>query len=388
MKDKYYDLLVQVNPQYAANEKSLKYEYFRDYVKYMIENNYVSPGYRKHIHFLSIVDEAHALINPLKKNFSATKKGGWCLQMGPQAYHIIYASQVSVFLTDGKQSFRDNETTTKDDIKAWANELGANITEISLEGMQFRCAGSVEYVDWIEHLFGIKPILNYHKWKDKFHFEVFDNPWEMEQKLHRIMHTGDKSVRILSSYSRKWESKKTLDRNHCHAIIYDFDIKDKQGREYKKYWNNPENYEVFIQAPLDSLMSQDPLCEVGCPYVVRGFEYNYVGILWLEDLVRRGDKWVINLQYACETATDSSRKKAIDEQIEINKRLPKSLQRTVEEIKKGNIVIETDGSTPMAYAFFETIVQAYRILLTRAVKGVFLYIQDGETRKYIQSFLA
>ena len=130
------------------------------------------------------------------------------------------------------------------------------------------------------------------------------------------------------------------------------------------------------------------MCEVGCPYVVRGFEYNYVGILWLEDLVRRGNKWVINLQYACETATDSSRKKAVDEQIEINKRLPRSLQRTVEEIKKGNIVVETDGSTPMAYAFLETIVQAYRILLTRAVKGVFLYIQDDETRKYLQSLLA
>ena len=35
----------------------------------------------------------------------------------------------------------------------------------------------------------------------------------------------------------------------------------------------------------------DPLCEVGCPYVVRGFDYDYVGVLWLSDLVWRG-RWV------------------------------------------------------------------------------------------------
>jgi DUF2075 family protein len=389
MRDKYYGLLTEINPKYAANEKSLKYEYFRDYVKYMIEHNYTKPGYRKHIHFLSIVDEAHALINPLRKNFSATQKAGWCLQMGPQAYHIIFESQVSVFLTDGKQSFRDNETTSKEDIKEWAHELGANVTEISLEGMQFRCAGSVEYVDWIEHIFSNNPIRNHNKWREKFKFEVFDSPWSMERNLRAFFQNGDKSVRIISSYSREWQSRDILNKNHYHIFgNYDFDIKDNYGREFKKYWNNPENYEIFIQAPQGSMMAQDPLCEVGCPYVVRGFEYDYVGILWLEDLVRRGDKWVIDLQYACETATKSSRKKAVDEQIEINKKLPKYLQRKHKEIEKGQIVVQADGSTPMAYAYFETIVQAYRILLTRAVKGVYLYIKDDETREYIKTLLA
>ena len=81
-------------------------------------------------------------------------------------------------------------------------------------------------------------------------------------------------------------------------------------------------------------------------------------------------------------------KKAVDEQIEINNRLPKNRQRKHKEIEKGQIVVQADGSTPMAYAYFETIIQAYRILLTRAVKGVYLYIKDDETREYIKTLLA
>jgi predicted RNase H-like HicB family nuclease len=32
-------------------------------------------------------------------------------------------------------------------------------------------------------------------------------------------------------------------------------------------------------------MHTDPLCEVGCPYAVRGFDFDYLGLLWLGDLL-------------------------------------------------------------------------------------------------------
>ncbi len=43
-----------------------------------------------------------------------------------------------------------------------------------------------------------------------------------------------------------------------------------------------------------SRMADDSLCEVGCPYAIRGFDYDYVGILWLDDLRWRLGKWEIN----------------------------------------------------------------------------------------------
>ena len=55
------------------------------------------------------------------------------------------------------------------------------------------------------------------------------------------------------------------------------------------------NYTWFVAGHPAGRIASDPLCEVGCPYAVRGFDYDYVGILWLDDLVWRENRWRINL---------------------------------------------------------------------------------------------
>lgn len=382
MKTEYLPIFRNINAEkYVSptNELSLKYEYFEDYVKYMLDNG-LAKNYKDNLHFLSVVDEAHALINPLAKNFCTNKTAGWCFQMGPQVYHIIRESQISVFFTDGKQSFRDNETTGVADIERWAKHLGAEIIRVSLEGMQFRCAGSKEYVDWVEHLFDKTPLHNVRQWSDKFHLSVVDYPSEMEEFLRGKIVEGDNSVRILSSYSKKWVSGKILNADHSHnSEAYDFVLEDKDGKLFKKYWNNPQGYNIFVQGS-EGKMSEDPLVEVGCPYVVRGFDYNYIGLLWLDDVVRRGDKWMISFNNAQETANGSTRKRANDEQ----KKIFKSKKLKVADID----LVEADNEdAPYTQAFFQTIAQAYRIVLTRAVKGVCIYIKDEETREYVRSLI-
>ena len=64
----------QINPKYVSddNENSLKYEYFEDYLDYMIEHD-MTRNYKDNLHFLSVVDEAHALINPVADGFSSNK---------------------------------------------------------------------------------------------------------------------------------------------------------------------------------------------------------------------------------------------------------------------------------------------------------------------------
>jgi hypothetical protein len=92
---------------------------------------------------VSVVDEAHALINPEVPR--AITHSGWPNPFGPQAYHIIRASRVSIFLLDPEQRFRERESTTLGDLQRWAKELGAEVLpRISLAGGQFRCAGSKE----------------------------------------------------------------------------------------------------------------------------------------------------------------------------------------------------------------------------------------------------
>jgi hypothetical protein len=62
---------------------------------------------------VSIVDEAHALIDPTAPGKEGVSPSGWTMHAGPQAWHVIRSSRVSVFLMDGEQSYRDNETTPR-----------------------------------------------------------------------------------------------------------------------------------------------------------------------------------------------------------------------------------------------------------------------------------
>jgi len=388
MRDYYFPIFSAkdwkyVEPQlYARGKHSLKYEYFEDYVKYMIENG-LSRNYCKNHHFLSIVDEAHALINPLAKGFKTTRQAGWCLQMGPQAYHIINESQVSVFFTDCKQSFRDNETTSIQDIKDMAARLDARVEEISLDNMQFRCAGSVDYVNWVEQLFSKCALKNHEKWAMNFDLDVVDYPSEVEDYLRQAMAKGNDSVRLLSSYSVPWTSRDELDAEHsCEGSFYDFVLDDKDGAKFKKYWNNPNGYEIFVQGALGA-MHRDPLCEVGCPYVVRGFDYDYVGILWLDDLVRRNGKWMLSFKNVYETGNDSTKVKARDEQV---KNRPRGITKG-EFLDRLDLIDVEDASMPRTQDLFECVMQAYRILLTRTIKGARLYIKDEETREYVRQLL-
>ena len=389
-KDEILQPLIDEHPEYMFTkqngEKTHRYDCFREYLAFMQENG-LTKNYKSNLHYLSVVDEAHALINPLVKNYSANNMAGWCLQAGPQAWHIINESLVSVFLTDTKQSFRDNETTSIEDIKDWAREFGIDPIIVTLDGLQFRCSGSLDYVEWVNNLFTYHPVKNHSKWQEKFKFKVYDYPSDVDAFLRARSIEGSRNyVRVLSSYSREWVTKGKIPTpmsGKPDDVPFDFDLEDKGGRRYQKVWN--VTHKSYIQAPQNSKMYYDPLCEVGCPYTVRGFDYEYVGILWLDDIVRRGDKWVINYKNAVETGLQSKRNAAFKEQCAINDRLPKSRSLPHSEIRQ--MIVEDDGSTPAIETFFEKIAQAYRILFTRGIRGVCLYVQDRETREYVRSLL-
>lgn len=383
MGELWFPLFSGLDEKYVldAEKCQLRRDYYREFTDYMVENGY-AKNYKDNLHFLSIVDEAHALIDPSSPRFKANKNGGWCYNMGPQAYHIIRESQVSVFLTDGKQAFRDIETTSSSDIERIAAEAGAEVTKVSLAGMQFRCAGSKEYVEWVDKLLTNHPSDNYHTWKDKLQMSIVDYPSDMETFLRDKLKSGD-TARILSSYTREWVSyTKSFKMLPVHQpdAPYDFILDDKNGTSFKRHWNNASDYSVFVQAKEGSSMAENPLCEVGCPYVVRGFDYDYIGLLWLEDLVWRKDRWMINVDHALETAQQACRSKAIDEQVKLRglKASQKKLITSFDAI---------DQNAPATTAFYESIVQAYRILLTRAIKGMCIYVKDKETRAHLRELL-
>ena len=129
-------------------------------------------------------------------------------------------------------------------------------------------------------------------------------------------------------------------------------------------------------------MEEDPLCDVGCPNVVTGFDYNHIGLLWLEDLFIRNGKWYLSINHMEETANGSTRSRAKEEQkAAIRKKI---ISGKMSEI---DVVPCNDDRFPAAQALFAANVQAYRILMTRAIKSITIYIKDKETREYVAKLL-
>jgi len=330
-------------------------------------------------HFLiSIVDEAHALINP--EHSDARGQFGFAVNIGPQAYHIIRSSMISIFFLDPRQSFRERESTEVASIKKWAGELGAQfIGPVSLADAQFRCGGSKEYVEWVDGVCSVEPQEERPGIREAsppynvistpaFDFTVFDTPFEMENALCDMTAAG-RTARLVASYAREWKTspkvgKKMADPHALPDEFKDFHEPIRVGseiRRWSKVWNfipkKGTDYTAFVRAPAGSRMNVDPLSEVGCPYAVRGFDFDYVGLLWLGDLKWRGSKWKVDLDSVFESGLLRHKQRAAKEE-------------------------NSDG--PEHMKLIDKLLQGYRILLTRAMRGVFVWFEDPETRQYIE----
>ena len=320
-------------------------------------------------YLVSVIDEAHALINP--EHSEGRGQFGFAPTFGPIGWHIMRSSTVSIFLLDAEQGFRDRENTTLTDIRRWAEELGAEVTDvISLAGAQFRCAGSTEYVAWVEGLLQGQPAADLaalaQRWRKVFDVGVADTPAALERRL-RDEAAGGRTVRLLASYAREWKTKGAARPHALPAAQQDFHepYLDEGGRRryWSKVWNfipqNGSDYTWFIQAPVGSPMRADPLCEVGCPYAVRGFDFDCIGVLWLGDLVWRGGTWQTDPAHVHDTGLDRSVRAAEAER----------------------------APGPAHERLRAALAQAYRILLTRGMSGCQLWIEDAETRDHVRACL-
>lgn len=336
---------------------------------------------------VSIVDEAHALINP--EAIYARTPAGWPVQCGPQAYHIMKGSVLTIFLLDSEQGFRDRENTTIADLKMWAAGIGASTPDsVILEDSQFRCGGSKEYVQWVDAILALRKAPPASVWRKRpvellevdfgkaslraaevdrkregpFVFEIVDTPVDLEAMLRAHLAEG-RTARLAASFSREWKTKGCANPHGLAPIEQDFHFEfgpSTQRQTWARIWNyvpGGTDYSWFIQAAPGSPMAEDPLCEIGCPYAIRGFDYDYIGLLWQRDLVWRTDHWELNLDAITETGVRQSRAAALR---------------------------ASSRSDPRYKRLQLKIAQAYRILLTRSIRGIYIWCEDPETRDHLR----
>ena len=372
-------------------------------------------GARDNQNLVTIVDEAHSLINP--ENPGGGGQFGFATSLGPQAYHIVRSSLLTVFLLDPLQGFRERENTSISEIRAWSRELGAGEPEeISLEGAQFRCAGSSEYISWLESVLSgasaesnrqlarvwrrpvatpqtkqkIVPFTDSESAEDLlkvaeeepvygrpqlrvlppitagFDFKIFAEPETWEFALRQLCLQGN-SARLLASYSREWRTANAANPHRLPGELMDFHEPYHVGKErrfWSRIWNyvpgNGTNYTWFVTGHPGGMIAKDPLCEVGCPYAVRGFDYDYVGIIWLEDLKWIDNGWKVQPKFVHESGLANLARAARQE--------------------------SPPGSKTAALR--ESVAQAYRILFSRALKGAYVWVPDNDTRKHLLDSLS
>lgn len=274
-----------------------------------------------------LADEAHRLNE---------KSGLYGNQGINQIHEIIHAARLSVFFIDECQRVTVKDIGSVGEIKRWAAVNGAEVHEEELTS-QFRCNGSDGYLAWLDDVLEIRETANYDIEGIDYDFEVLDSPDEMRQKVIERNQGSNKS-RILAGYCWNWPRAGRADTNTHEITIGDFEIS----------WNL-DGGEAFALSPTS-------INEAGCIHTTQGLEFEYVGVIIGDDLRYEGDHVV----------TDYTKRAGTDQSI-------KGLKKMEREDPKHALKLAD-----------EIIKNTYRTLMTRGMKGCYVYATDPNLRSYLK----
>ena len=111
--------------------------------------------------------------------------------------------KVTAFFLDDNQAVRANEIGSVEHIQRHSERLGINPEVIDLN-IQFRCAGSKDYTDWIDFALdfgGENSIL----WRlfEGYDFQIMNSMHEMQTKLEQRKETNNK-CRFVAGFCWSW----------------------------------------------------------------------------------------------------------------------------------------------------------------------------------------
>ena len=282
-----------------------------------------------------LVDEAHRL----------NEKSGLYGNLGEnQIKELIHASKLCIFFVDENQRVTFADIGSKAEIYKWAEALGAQVYEQELRS-QFRCNGSDGYIAWLNHHLQIKPTANLKMDGLDFDFKVFDSPTALHQAIRQKNSVNNKA-RMVAGYCWDWKSKKNPQA---------FDIEFPE-HGYQAQWNLNDDGSTWIIKP-------NSVEQVGCIHTCQGLELDYVGVIVGPDFVMRNG----------EVVTDAFKRSRKDKSIKGFKSGFKSKLKTHREhnLAMANAVIKN----------------TYKTLMTRGMKGCYVYFTDDETRTHFQALV-
>jgi len=281
-----------------------------------------------------IADEAHRIRETSNQRFTAKNKKSKLAQIG----ELFKASRTSVFFIDDKQVVRPGEIGSVAYIKKEAEKLSCDVKEFELEA-QFRCAGSEAFVSWINNTLVIERTPHV-IWNEdhEFEFKIMTSPLALEDAIKEKAKEGS-TARLTAGFCWPWSDPKP-DGTLVNDVVIG---------AYSRPWNAKSGARSLAPGiPKESLWAYEPqgLDQIGCVYTAQGFEFDYVGIIFGTDLV-----------YAPEIADWSGDKS-----------------------QSYDTVVKRAGDR-----FTQMVKNTYRVLLTRGMKGCYVYFMDKNTENFFRS---
>lgn len=278
-----------------------------------------------------IVDEAHRL----------NMKSGMFSNLGEnQIKEIIKTAHFSVFFVDDRQRIHMKDIGSVQYIKQCAEEMGADVHLEHLSS-QFRCNGSDGYLSWLDNALQIRETANIRLTEEDYDFQIFDSPTEMFNAIKKKNETNNKS-RVVAGYCWDWKSKR--DRS-----AYDIEIPQFF---FRKQWNFNSNEPWLI--------GEHSIDQIGCIHTCQGLELDYVGVIIGPDMIYKSNRVV----------TDGFKRSPNDQSL------------------KGFKSMMTKKPKEALQAADSIIKNTYRTLMTRGMKGCYIYCCDTALAKHFRELMA
>lgn len=272
-----------------------------------------------------LVDEAHRL----------QEKSGMHNNIGEnQIKEIINASRFSVFFIDEKQIVTLRDIGTIANIKMFANEANALIYEEELNS-QFRCNGSDSYLDFIDSfLYNKRGNYKFH-----FDFQVIESPNELREII-KSKNTNN-NARLVVGFCWTRDAKNADNQEYMDIKI----------GKFESSWNlkHGEAFATRLNA----------INEVGCIHNVQGLEFDYIGVIIGPDLKYQNGKVITDYKARANTE--------------------KSLYGLYVFMRQDKKYYEHLADT--------IIRNTYRVLLTRGLKGCYVYACDAKLQEHLKKIV-
>jgi uncharacterized protein len=284
---------------------------------------------------LLLVDEAHRIEK--KSNHQYTKPEDRTEM--PQIEQLIRCAKTSVFFIDDKQNVRSQEIGNSELIRDAVKQSGCNLSEVTLN-TQYRCMGSNDYLLWLESVLGYTNKKRILRKNEVFDFKIFNSPQEIYDVIRKKEDEKRNSARMVAGFCWPWSQKLDADGNLVNDIVIgDF------AMPWETHGNITRPPAGFVKW-YEWAYRPEGVKQIGCIYTAQGFEFDYIGVIIGADLIY-------------DQTTDSL---------------------------KADITATKDPTLRRGRETFESHVRnIYRTLLSRGMKGCYVYFVDKDTERFFRS---